>query len=69
MHDQHIAARQIGQKIFGAPAKRYHGLAAQALGKAGRKRETQIGPAQFHRHQARADHGRRQAPPDRLHFR
>ena len=45
MHDQHVAGRQIGEQIFGAPADAGDGLALEPLREILRQRPAQIAAA------------------------
>ena len=68
MHDQRLAVVEIGDEIFGAPAKVENPSALKTRGKALRKGNTQIMAPQFDARDRRADERRGQSAPHRFDF-
>ncbi len=68
MHDQHIARRQIGEQVFGAPADAGDGLARKPARKILRQRPAQIAAPDLDLDEALAFHGRLEASAHGLDF-
>ncbi len=68
MHDQHVAGRQIGKQIFGAPTETGHRRAFEPPRKILRQRPAQIAAVDVDPDEAFSLHGRFEAAAHRLDF-
>ncbi|CAN1723840.1 protein of unknown function [Hyphomicrobium sp. 1Nfss2.1] len=66
MHQQHVAARQAGQKVFAAALQTQNLAAAQTLGEIIGQGETQVGPMLLDAGKGMPFKGRQQAAADDL---
>src|SRR4029077_4065350 len=64
MHDESLAARELGEEIFGAPRERVHRHTFEAFRKTGRKGKAQILAAQLDAREAHTFQDRREPAPD-----